>query len=417
MTKHTRDESSDALLIKPDDNGNSRATGAAASNNTAGAGLGDKLGCDTHRLKDGSTDILIMPWQHEASSQDSSKLDWEDRQRKLEYSVSFKVPMLAKTSTACFEVQKVVHFSPFVILIHSESKTPNVPYGEHFSTVNQICMTWESEGRTRIKCFTEVKFRRSIMWSSKVEAGSLEGSGGFYKEFIRQLEQLVETSRDQLLRSYETRMLVSRSVPGPFSSDVHNPVMTTAECNSGSEGPHSLLSTRPSFDSSHSATRIGVSNPVPVQESICVGPQEMSRAHSLLSQQYLRNPPLTSTAGLPRLSLDSARPTLVGTSSLVAQKSPLSTSALPLEKKSALSIFIQSMTPPAYPIVSMAPERPVGKAKVSRTFSATTGNISSVPRQMLASPPLNTETSSWLDVNVTLLVSGIGFSDHANIWK
>ncbi|KAG9068941.1 hypothetical protein KI688_009831 [Linnemannia hyalina] len=167
----------------------------------AGAGLGDNLGCETHRIKDGSTDILIMPWQHEDQLQDGDRvghMGWVDQQRRLEYSVSFKVPMLAKTSTACFETQRVTQHEPFAILVHSESKTPNVPYGDHFSTVNQICMTWESEGQTRIKCFTEVKFKRSIMWSSKVEAGSLEGSGGFYKEFIRQFEQLVDIHWHQL---------------------------------------------------------------------------------------------------------------------------------------------------------------------------------------------------------------------------
>ncbi|KAF9118391.1 hypothetical protein BGW39_001223 [Mortierella sp. 14UC] len=308
--------------------------------------------------------------------------------------------MLAKTSTACFEVQKVIQFSPYAILVHSESKTPNVPYGEHFSTVNQICMTWESEGRTRIRCFTEVKFKRSIMWSSKVEAGSLEGSGGFYKEFIRQLEQLVESSRDQLLRSYNAKMLESRLIPGPFSGDVHDPAMNSPGCTSGSKESRPLLSTRISFDSTHSATRIGdkVPNPVPVQESTRPGPQEMSRARSLLSQQYLRNPPLSSTTGLPRLSLDSTRPPLVGTSFFVTQKSPLSTSTLPLEKKSALSIFIQSMTPPTYPIVSLAPEEPVRKAKASPSSSVTTGTTFPVPQEALTSPSLSTPTSSWIDL-------------------
>ncbi|KAF9541216.1 hypothetical protein EC957_003292 [Mortierella hygrophila] len=186
----------------------------------AGAGLGDNLGCNTHRIKDGSTDILIMPWQHEDQLQDGDRagqMGWVDQQRRLEYSVSFKVPMLAKTSTACFETQRVTQHEPFAILVHSESKTPNVPYGDHFSTVNQICMTWESEGKTKIKCFTEVKFKRSIMWSSKVEAGSLEGSGGFYKEFIRQFEQLVESQREHLLSSYEARKSTSSS-SSSFSS-------------------------------------------------------------------------------------------------------------------------------------------------------------------------------------------------------
>ncbi|KAG0268695.1 hypothetical protein BGZ95_002344 [Linnemannia exigua] len=252
MTKHTRDEK---LPSGPVACGCSRHYKNAVVStvvplpvslcfeilfSAADAGLGDKLGCDTHRLKDGSTDILIMPWLHDDDQpQGSNKPDWEDRQRRLEYSVSFKVPMLAKTSTACFEVQKVIQFSPFAILVHSESKTPNVPYGEHFSTVNQICMTWESEGRTRIKCFTEVKFKRSIMWSSKVEAGSLEGSGGFYKEFIRQLEQLVESNRDQLLRSYEARLLATSLISNPPGKG-NDP----AGCISRSEETRPLISSR-----------------------------------------------------------------------------------------------------------------------------------------------------------------------------
>ncbi|KAG0094572.1 hypothetical protein BGZ93_007046 [Podila epicladia] len=160
-----------------------------------GAGQGDKLGCDTHRCKDGSTDIKITPWQSPSSLTpvDSIARKWSDEKRHLEYSVSFKLPMLAKTSTACFETQQVTEYSDFMILVHSESRTPNVPYGEHFSTVNQICMTWDSPGNTKIQCFTEVKFKKSIMWSGKVEAGSLEGSGGFYKELIRQLAELADS--------------------------------------------------------------------------------------------------------------------------------------------------------------------------------------------------------------------------------
>ncbi|KAF8947478.1 hypothetical protein BGZ47_008999 [Haplosporangium gracile] len=342
----------------------------------AGAGLGDKLGCDTHRIKDGSTDILIMPWQHKDQPQDGDKVDksdWVDQQRKLEYSVSFKVPMLAKTSTACFETQRVTQHNPFAILVHSESKTPNVPYGEHFSTVNQICMTWESKGKTRIKCFTEVKFKRSIMWSSKVEAGSLEGSGGFYKEFIRQFEQLIESQREQLLSFYEARMLASYS-----SSLVSIPVADDTALARG---------IRASASVSHE------------KQTTHPGPQEMSRARSLLSQQFLRHPPLSiAAAGLPRLSLDSARPSMVGTS-FMPQKSLLSTPVLPLEKKSALTVFIQSLTPPTYPIVRMAPEGlAVGNNMVSAPSSASTGTNSPIAHALPAPPFSSGPTSSWIDL-------------------
>ncbi|KAK3826215.1 MAG: hypothetical protein JOS17DRAFT_251090 [Linnemannia elongata] len=136
MTKHIRGESSDGLQITPDERGTTPGQAVMIPGNIstpllpsgpvscgcsrhyknavvstvvplpvdlcfeilfsgAGAGLGDNLGCDTHRIKDGSTDILIMPWQHEGQLQDGDKdkMDWVDQQRKLEYSVSFKVPM------------------------------------------------------------------------------------------------------------------------------------------------------------------------------------------------------------------------------------------------------------------------------------------------------------------------------------
>ncbi|KAF9093315.1 hypothetical protein BGX23_003483 [Mortierella sp. AD031] len=452
MTKHIRGESSDALLIAPEENGasaqscnhNLSAFSDKESNRPtpqpvlpsgpvscecsrhyknavvstvvavpvelcfeilfsgAGAGLGDKLGCDTHRIKDGSTDILIMPWQHEDQGQVSSGVNgpaWEDQQRKLEYSVSFKVPMLAKTSTACFETQKVIQFRPFAILVHSESRTPNVPYGEHFSTVNQICMTWESEGKTRIKCFTEVKFKRSIMWSSKVEAGSLEGSGGFYKEFIRQFEQLVDSQGEQLLRAYESRNSVSTLVP-ISTDDEHGPAMATTIRTVGSVEMCPSLTSRSSLESIQDApgTGEGVFVLVPVQEASHPEALEMSRARSLLSQQFLRNPP-SNSIGLPRLSLDSARPSLVGHSPFVAQKSPLSTSSFPAKKKSSLSVFIQPLTPPVYPIVSTAPEGPIsGDEKASAPAAAAFGTATTTVRDADSPSSSSVQVSPWADL-------------------
>lgn len=306
---------------------------------------------------------------------------------------------MAKTSTACFETQRVTQYEPFAILVHSESKTPNVPYGEHFSTVNQICMTWESEGKTRIKCFTEVKFKRSIMWSSKVEAGSLEGSGGFYKEFIRQFEQLVESQREQLLSTYEARKSNSSSLDFSPVADNSDLAMGTGACTSASDETRPSLLSRPSLCSAREDTRISqrTCTPVAVQEPTQPGPQEMSRARSLLSQQFLRHPPSsTAAAGLSRLSLDSARPSMVGASSFVPQKSPLSTPVLPLEKKSALTVLIQSLTPPTYPVVPMAPE---GGTTISAPLPSSTGTSSPITPAELR-PPLSSSspTSSWIDL-------------------
>ncbi|KAF9977835.1 Protein Aster-C [Actinomortierella ambigua] len=154
-----------------------------------GEGENDRLACDVHRVKDGSTEFNIQPWKHASPEDEVPGQEWENKSRDLEYSVSFKVPMLAKTSTACYEVQKILKHTPELILVHSESRTPNVPYGEHFSTVSQICLSFEAKGQTRIKMFTEVKFKKSLMWSGRVEAGSLEGSGGFWKAFIEQLDE------------------------------------------------------------------------------------------------------------------------------------------------------------------------------------------------------------------------------------
>ncbi|KAF9925831.1 hypothetical protein FBU30_004451 [Linnemannia zychae] len=365
-----------------------------------GAGLGDKLTCDTHRLKEGSTDILIMPWQHENLPEDPKKSIWVDQQRKLEYSVFYKVPMLAKASTACFETQKVIQFSPFAILVHSESKTPNVLYGEHFSTVNQICMTWESEGHTRIKCFTEVKFKRSIMWSSKIEAGALEGSGGYYKEFISQFEQLVESQGEQLLRHHQSRMTIS-----PLASSLtidNSELAMISACTSESDDARRPLSPRPSYDSIPKVVKVGENSStttLATQGSTRSGTQEMSRAHSLLSQQYNRSLPLSNPSGLLRLSLDSARPAIVGTSTFVAQKSPLSSSFVPIEKKSALSILIQSMTPPTFPIIPMAPEGPVIVAKSSQSsLRPTKTTVATISPIGTSSAPSGASSSLWTDL-------------------
>ncbi|KAG0237435.1 hypothetical protein BGW42_001011 [Actinomortierella wolfii] len=151
-------------------------------------GEGDRLACDVHRMKDGSTEFNIQPWKHDTPEDQTTAHEWENKSRELEYSVSFKMPMLAKASTACYEVQKILKHTPHMILVHSESRTPNVPYGEHFTTVSQICLTFEAKGQTRVKMFTEVKFKKSLMWSGRIEAGALEGSGGFWKALIEQLD-------------------------------------------------------------------------------------------------------------------------------------------------------------------------------------------------------------------------------------
>ncbi|KAF9272974.1 hypothetical protein BGZ68_001940, partial [Mortierella alpina] len=346
-----------------------------------GAGKDDKLGCDTHRIKDGSTEIKIMPWQHAElkgpTPANYEMNDWENKSRHLEYSVSFKVPMLAKTSTACFEVQQVTCYSPHVILVHSESRTPNVPYGEHFSTVNQICMTWEAPGKTRIQCFTEVKFKKSIMWSGKVESGSLEGSGGFYKELVRQLQEAVEKQREQLIQSSicmapitapnatQTRILDSATISAPpSSSSTTAPFLaapnivkekttspTTGISSGGIVGNHCGLNIN--NDLSGPTVQENVDDHArSASGSAMADFSEMSRAQSLLSQQILRDASNTvaQNKAAARPSLDCARPPAETPSAFGVKEHIIPT--LPSEKKSTISAIIQSFTPPGFPVVT-----------------------------------------------------------------
>ncbi|KAG0200005.1 hypothetical protein BGX28_006809 [Mortierella sp. GBA30] len=338
-----------------------------------GAGMDDKLGCDTHRIKDGSTEIKIMPWQHvpkDQSAMNPKAVDWENMSRHLEYSVSFKVPMLAKTSTACYEVQQVTRYSDFVILVHSESRTPNVPYGDHFSTVNQICMTWEAPEKTKIHCSTEVRFKKSIMWSSKVESGSLEGSGGFYKEFVRQLQEIAETQREQLIQSSicmnpSTPLMVAPSRTMRVETAAHVTPQPSSASTASLYVPKivqdkvSITAKGAALDITADSDRESMSKVDQVimdaqaRQDSGSETSEMSRAQSLLSQQILRNTnnSIAQSKGA-RLSLDSARPHPEATSAL-GVKDQL-TPKFPSERKSALSVFMQSLTPPGFPVVTVA---------------------------------------------------------------
>ncbi|KAF9366397.1 hypothetical protein BGX34_003354 [Mortierella sp. NVP85] len=345
-----------------------------------GVGEGDKLTCDTHRFKDGSTEIKITPWQRGERLAKSTTIDgnaaWEDQKRNLEYSVTFKVPMLAKASTQCLEVQQVVQYNDSLILVHSESRTPNVPYGEQFTTVSQVCMTWESPMRTKIKCFMEVKFKKSIMLASRVESGALEGSGGYLKELIKQLQDLTEAQGPQLIRAWESNNQVEDSSAVDYDTDDSDedgdtdsdsntePELepdsddkaSTTESTTGANGVIKATGVASHDGVSHTtaSTRQGSANSL---LSVTRRPvaTEMSRAQSLLSQQFLRSaPPTIATdtvrAGAPaRLSLDSARPENVG----VSTRDPL-TPLLPSERKSALAMLWENFTPPIITVAAAA---------------------------------------------------------------
>ncbi|KAG0031028.1 hypothetical protein BGZ81_001878 [Podila clonocystis] len=353
-----------------------------------GAGQGDKLGCDTHRFKDGSTDIKITPWQSPSSLTpvDSIVRKWSDERRYLEYSVSFKVPMLAKTSTACFETQQVTEYSDFIILVHSESRTPNVPYGEYFSTVNQICMTWDSPGNTKIQCFTEVKFKKSIMWSGKVEAGSLEGSGGFYKELIRQLAELAHSPRGAALVEMASKLntktvaaievkLQRAKIATPSASSL-NIVSTTA-----------ILPTEPAASplsiTHEPATPFPIQAPISYSTSgaaLTMEPVELSRAQSLLSQQILRSQTQPLTLTLPLKSRD--RASLVSEAGPKFEASTNDSMLSTQENKSPVSIFIQSLTSSVSPVLGV-----VGNEQVVATSAASAPLIES-PNTESSTPTL-----------------------------
>ncbi|KAF8984041.1 hypothetical protein BGZ46_008962 [Entomortierella lignicola] len=318
-----------------------------------GAGEGSRLTFDTHRIKDGSPDIKITPWEGELGNS-----CWENLQRNLEYSVTFKMPMLAKSSTACYETQQITQYRNFLILVHSESKTPNVPYGEHFSTVNQICMTWEAPGKTRIKCHTEVKFKKSIMWSSKVESGSLEGSGGFYKEFIRQLQELSESQGKQLIAQF---------VASSGVRQLQNGVTSTTDASS--------------------------SLALPGEPSLAT--PEASRAQSLLLQQSQRN---SATAPL---SLDMAHPAVELNSSTTLTSATI-TPTTQAERKSTLSMLLNSFAPPGFP----------GLAAAAGAFADETQSSSGLNRDGTATPitsagPLTpTLWGDYVRRGLTLIVGG-----------
>ncbi|KAF9304865.1 hypothetical protein BGZ74_000311 [Mortierella antarctica] len=266
--------------------------------------------------------------------------------------------VMAKTSTACFETQQVTEYSDFIILVHSESRTPNVPYGEHFSTVNQICMTWDSPGNTKIQCFTEVKFKKSIMWSGKVEAGSLEGSGGFYKELIRQLAELADSSEGAALVEKASKL----NIKAVTATEVKLQRATKAVPSTSSL---STMSTTATLLTEPTVSPLSITNepatPIPIHGSISflpssatltMEPVEMSRAQSLLSQQVLRSQaqPLILTLPLKsgtRASLNS------GTGPKFEEASTNDSTLSTPENNSPVSTFIRSLTSPVLPVLGV----------------------------------------------------------------
>ncbi|KAF9293782.1 hypothetical protein BGZ74_011547 [Mortierella antarctica] len=289
-----------------------------------GTGSGDVLFKDAHRTKDGSTGFKLSAW-----NDDSNTLGhlWEGKKRQTEYSVAFKVP-LAKTSAACFETLEITHYSDHAILVHSETKTPNVPYGEQFSTVHQICLTWDSPGNTRIKCFAEVKFAKKILLANKLEASLLESSSEYYREFIRRLVDYAESLEEgPMVRPAGSCASLPSSLKIPLSdsqvtmvSPLPSPIEQPSPCQSGTSERNT---------SGDQAVNGTFTSSMP-------GTTEMSPALSLLSQQHLRHPPSHKSGA--RASMDNLRPA----SAPALPSVDLKQRAATMDKKSALS-FIQNM--------------------------------------------------------------------------
>ncbi|KAG0334176.1 hypothetical protein BG000_008576 [Podila horticola] len=288
-----------------------------------GTGSGDVLFKDSHRTKDGSTGFKLSAWNGDVNVLGQQ---WEGKKRQMEYSVAFKVP-LTKTSAACFETLEIVHYRDHAILVHSETKTPNVPYGEQFSTVHQICLTWDSPGNTRIKCFAEVNFAKKILLANKLENSLLESSSEYYREFIRRLVDYAESLEEgQMLRPAGSSASLPTSLKIPLS-DSQTTIVSSLP--SPTEPNPCLSSTNEHITSGDQAVNGTFTSGVP-------GATEMSPALSLLSQQHLRHPPSHKSGA--RASMDNLR-------SAIAPALPsldLKQRAATMDKKSAL-LFIQNI--------------------------------------------------------------------------
>ncbi|KAG0321917.1 hypothetical protein BGZ99_003607 [Dissophora globulifera] len=316
-----------------------------------GEGGGNRLVCETHFRMDGSDDVKFTPWVKDGLTEDENELNqsesvnkWQGRKRRLEYSVAFRMPVFLKTSTSCVELQEILQHNQRVISIHSESRTPNVPFGDHFSTINQICMTWVSPSKTRIKCFTEVVFKKHIFLSSTVEASSFEGSSGYYKELIRRLvDEEVEPDVDieatgagatrtgsmsQEFGNSTGSLLLDRN-PSSTSLNLSGSVIERSLSSSPSPSISKVTEPTgwPTFSTGFSSLPSSTSNREQSAATATGTTTGFSAAQSLLSQQFMNNPPSRNSrrgggngsgvghaTAAARLSTDSVRPSLLAIS-------------------------------------------------------------------------------------------------------
>lgn len=128
---------------------------------------------------------------------------------------------------------------------------------------------------TRIRCFAEVKFKKSILWSSRIEASAMQGCGSYYKELLRQLMEMEATISQEPLHPVRPSVIRSNtSDSAQTNQQLQHASITT---NLAISNTTTSLEAAPVMARSSSQGFIGV-----------------SPAHSLLAQQYLKNPPTVS---------------------------------------------------------------------------------------------------------------------------
>lgn len=121
---------------------------------------------------------------------------------------------------------------------------------------------------TRIKCFAEVKFKKSILWSSRIEASAMQGCSLYYKDLLR---QLMEIEPMELQETHLVRPSVTQS-NNADSSQTHQ-----------------------TFQHSSVAVNLAASNTTTFLEAAPIMARSSSHgvspAHLLLAQQHLKNRP------------------------------------------------------------------------------------------------------------------------------
>ncbi|KAF9954455.1 hypothetical protein BGZ72_004592 [Mortierella alpina] len=311
-----------------------------------GAGQGDHLVNETLRSVNGSKSIKITPWTKGQADEGDNNNVWEGKTRTLEHSSILKAQHSHNARTDCRETQRVLEYNLRTIRILSDV-WPNLSGGHLISLLSQICLTWDSPGYTRIKCFTEVEYTRAPLWVSAYEADLLEPIDRFYKELIRRLVESID-KRDAPHSWTATTLTISNS-----------PSATGPGNQQGS--PSGKAST--SFKPSSYSTR--TSQPQDAEDA--------SPALSLLSQQLRKNPPAQFRQS--RASMESVRPSPES----VAQTHATPPSAAPIARRNkAAALIVQAMFPVTISptknlsIISEQPtERTVFRDSVAKTGATT----------------------------------------------